>query len=120
MDSHIRINACIGTVGAGRSGDGAAVDYQPAVGVDAITFAGFAGDSDGQVAAVDRGNGNSVLIGVDAVIAGRNLNITAVDGKMQFAVQTFVFGTNVQYPGVFVAAVNIQGAFGIKGTVIFV
>ena len=40
-----------------------------AVGVDAVTFACGTVHIDGQRASVDRGDGNAVLIGIDAVIA---------------------------------------------------
>ena len=79
MDTHIRVDASIGTGGTGGSNHCTAVNHQPSVGVDAVTFTGFTGHLDGQVTTVDSSYGNTVLVGVDAVVAGCNMNIAAVD-----------------------------------------
>ena len=86
MNAHIGINACICAVGAGLCRYGAAVYDQPAVGVDAVTFTGLTGDPDVETASVDRCDGNTILIGVDAIVAGVDVDDTAVDRQMQFAV----------------------------------
>lgn len=48
VDAHIRVDAGVRAIGAGSCDNRAAVDDQPAVGVDAIPFTGFSSDLDDQ------------------------------------------------------------------------
>ena len=120
MNAHVRIDACVGAGGTGGRKNGAAIDHQPAVGIDAITFAGLTVDADGQIAAVDGGDGNAIFVGIDAIVAGVYENVAAIDGQVQFTVQTFVFGADIQDAGVFRAAKNIHRPSGVKRAVVFV
>ena len=52
MNTHIRVNSCVGTVGAGRCSNASAVNNQPAIGINTITLAGGSGDHDGKSAAI--------------------------------------------------------------------
>lgn len=47
--------------------------------------------------AVDSGDGYIVLIGVDAVIAGGDVDGAAVDGEVQLRVQPLIVGGDVQH-----------------------
>ena len=119
-DAHAGVKAGVPAGGAGGSGDIAAVDHQPAVGVDAVTLPGLAGDPDVQAAAVDGGDGHVVLIGVDAVVAGGDVDGAAVDGEMELRVQALVVGGDVQHTGAGLAAVHIHAHLGVEGAVILV
>ena len=119
-DAHGGVDTRVPAVGAGRGGDGAAVDYQPAVGVDAVAFAGLAGDLNVHGTAVDSGDGYIVLIGVDAVIAGGDVDGAAVDGEVQLRVQPLIVGGDVQHTSAGLTPVHIHGHFGVKRAVVFV
>ena len=80
VDAHVGVDARIHAAAAGLGNDLAAVHHQPAVGIDAIALAGLPADPDMHLAAVDGGNRHTVLVGVDAVIAGGNMDVAAVDG----------------------------------------
>ena len=96
IDAHIGINAGITGEAAGAGADFAAVYHQPAVGIDAVALTCFAGNGDIHMTCVDGGDGNAVLVGVDAVVAAADIDLAAVDGQMQFGVKPLVFRVNVQ------------------------
>ena len=120
INAHIGVDTRIHAGGTPLCNHGAAIDDQPAVGVDAVPFTCAAINQNGQTAAVDSGYGNTVLIGIDAVIAADDVHIAAVQSQMHFAVQTFIFSPNVQAARIVVTAVHVQGHFGIECTVILV
>ena len=111
-----RTQIAVQTRVGGRLGTGnniTAVDHQVAVGVDAVALFSETGQ-DTDFAAVDGGDGNIVLVGVDAVVAGADDDIAAVDGQVQLGIQTLVFRVQFQTAG----ASNIHGHIGIDGTVL--
>ena len=120
VDTHIGVNTGIGTIGASCSNHCTAIDHQPAVRIDTITFAGFSCDLNGQLTTIDSSNGNTIFVGIDTVITGLDANVTAIDGKMHFAVKTFVFSLYVQHAGVFLAAKDIHRPLGIECTIVLV
>src|SRR5699024_5750520 len=119
-DAGAGVDARVPAVGAGGRCDIAAVDHQIAVGVDAVPLPGFAGDLDVQTSAVDGGDGHIILIGVDAVVAGGDIDGAAVDGEMEFRVQAIVVGGDVQHAGAILAAVHVHAHLGVEGAVVLV
>ena len=67
-----------------------------------------------QIAAVDGGHGDAVLIGVDAVVLRANGNIAAVDGQVQLGVQALVFSGDAQRAG----TVDVHGHVGVDRAVL--
>ena len=115
MDTHIRVDTGVTAETAGRRNDFAAVDHQPAVGVDAITFAGGTIDHNIHLSTVDGSDGNRILIGVDAIIAGVDIDDAAVDGQMQFGVKTFILGVDIQNT---ITAVDVHRLLGIESSIV--
>ena len=111
--AHIAVKAGIGG-GVGAGHHRAAVDHQPAVGVDAVALFAKAGN-DVQAAAVDGGDRHAVLVGVDAVVAAADVDGTAVDGQVQLGVKAFVISGQVKAA----RAVHIHGHIGVDGAVLF-
>ena len=99
--------------GIGGGHHRAAVDHQVAVGIDAVAFCPQSGN-DMHIAAVDGGDGNAVLVGIDAVIAGTDGDIAAVDGQVQLRVHTLIVRSQIQGTG----AEHIHGHIGINGAVL--
>ena len=99
--------------GLGSRDDSAAVDDQITVGIDAIAFLTQA-CYDAQCACIDGGDGNIVFVGVDAVVAGQNGDVTTVDGQVQLGVQTLV----VRVQGQLAGAIDVHGHIGIDGAVL--
>ena len=118
VNAQIGVDARIHAVAAGIGIHDAAVDDQPAVGVNAVPFARGAIDRNIQLAAVHGGDGNAVFIGVDAVVAGIDFDFAAIDGQMQFGIQTFIFRFNVQHTAVFRAAVDVHRHLGVECAVV--
>ena len=112
VGTQVGIQARVGG-GIGGSHHGTAVDDQVAIGVDAVALFAKARD-DMEGTCVDGGDGNTVLIGVDAVVAGADVDIAAVDGEMQLGIQALIFGGEIQSAG----AVDVQGHIGIQGAVL--
>ena len=119
-DTLVAVDARVAAEAAARADHAAAVDDQPSVGVDAVAFPCGAVHGDGQAAVVDGGDGYIVLVGVDAVIAGGNVDVAAVDGQVQLAVQALVVGHDVEHARAFRAAAYVHAAPGIEGRVILV
>ncbi len=112
IGAQVRVQTGIGG-GIGRGDHNAAVNYQIAVGVDTIALRAKTGD-DMDDAAVDGGNGNAVLIGVDAIIHGTDVDGAAIDGQVKLRIQTLVFGGQVQRAG----AEHVHGHIGIESAVL--
>ena len=119
VDAAIGINARVAAGGAALGIDAAAVDDQIAIGINAVTLAGLACYHNIQRAAVDGGDGNVIFVGVDAVVAGADFDITAVDGQMQLGIQPLVGGIDIQVAVCKCAVANVHGHSGIHGAVIF-
>ena len=90
-----------------------AIDHQITIGVNAVTFRAQAcNDADGT--AVNGGDGNVVLIGIDAIVAAADIQSAAVDGQMQLRIQAFVFSIQVQHTG----TIHIHGHIGVDGAIL--
>ena len=98
QDFPVSVQTAVGTVIAGHGTDCAAVDDDVTVGVDAVPLFSQAG-VDMQPTAVDGGDGYVVLVGVDTVVLGLDVNLPAVDGQVKFAVQSLVFRRDGQSTG---------------------
>ena len=118
VNAVIRIQSGIRTVGAGCCNDHAAVDDQPAIGIDAIALAGLPGHFDSQRTAVDGCDGYTVLIGIDTVIPGQNVNISAVDRQVQLRIQTLVVRHDLQRTRSGLAAADVHGHLGVQRTIV--
>ena len=118
VGAHVGVQARVGG-GVGAGDDGAAVDDQPAVGVDAVALRAQACD-DVQIAAVDGGDGDIVLVGVDAVVVGEDADVAAVHGQVQLGVEALVVGVDGQHAGAFLLRAHVHGHAGVEGAVILV
>ena len=115
---HIRINSSVAASSVSGSIKGSAVDDEPAVGINSVAF-GAESAFNGEFSAVYGGYGNSVLVGVDAVVFGINSDNSAVDRKMHFASDAFVFRIDIEHAGVFGIAADVHAHFRIQCGVVF-
>ena len=90
-----------------------------AVGVDDVPLGPQAGvDLEG--AAVDGGDRYPVLVGVDAVVLGADVDDAPVDGQVELAVQALVVPVDVEDPGALALAADVHGHLGVEGSVVLV
>ena len=92
VDALVRVDARIRAKAAGLRQHRTAVDHQPAVGIDAVALTRRAVDHNGQPTAVDGGHRHVIFVGVDAIVARLDVDDAAVDGQVQFGIQTFISG----------------------------
>ena len=120
VDTLVGINARIHAEAAAAGRELAAVDNQPAVGIDAVALAGSAVDDDIQFAAVHGADGDVVLIGVDAVVAGFDIDDAAVQAQVQLGIEALVLRIDVQHTVALFAAEDVHRHLGIERAVILV
>ena len=120
IDSHIRVNTRISTGRAGLRNHRASVDDEPAVGVNAVALSLPAVNENIDMTAIHGGDRYAVFIGVNSVVTGNDVDIAAVDGQVQFAVQPLIFRIDIENTAFHFTAADIHGHFGIHSTVIFV
>ena len=65
-------------------------------------------------APVDGGDGDTVLVGIDAVVIRTDGKLAAIDGQMQLRIQAFIIRCQIQLAG----AEDIHGHIGINGAVL--
>ena len=115
VSTEVRVHAGVGA-GVGHGDDGAAVDADEAVGVDAVTLAAQTRQNV-QAAALDGQHRDAVLIDVDAVILREDVHIAAADGQVELRVQALVAGGDIQGAGSLALAADDQRLVGVEGTV---
>ena len=111
----VGIHAGIG-IGIGHGDEGAAVDHQIAVGVDAVALATQT-RQDVNAAAVEGDHRDSVLVDVDAVVLRENVDAAAVHRQVQLAAKALVAGGDIEHARAQRAAVDVHGYEGIEGAV---
>ena len=90
-----------------------AMDHEITVGINAVAFRAETGHNV-QLTAPNGCDGNTVFVGIDAVIVRTDGNLAAVNGQMQLGVQTFIFCPDIQTAG----SVDIHGHIGVYSAVL--
>ena len=119
IDSHIRVDTRVSAGRAGFRNHRTAVDDEPAVGVNAVALSLPTVNENINMTAIHGGDRYAVFIGVNSVVTGNDVDIAAVDGQVQFAVQALIFRIDIENTAFHFTAADIHGHFGIHRAVIF-
>ncbi len=117
LDFPVGVQTAVGAVVAGAGIDVAAPDDQVAVGVNGVSLLPQAG-VDLQGAAGDGGDGDPVLVGVDAVVLGLDVEEAPLDAEMEFGVQALIVRGDGEHSGAVLLPGDHHGGGGVEGPVI--